>query len=74
MFVVLESNPALKVIYMTLAYENDENGIIVCIPTLSARGREWGWSSYQIFKKGREGLTRSQFLEGVAVKEGGEFL
>ena len=42
MFVVLESNPALKVIYMTLAYENDENGIIMCIPTLSAGGKEGG--------------------------------
>ena len=32
-----------------------------------------GWISYQIFKKGGgEGLTWSQFLDGVAGKDGGE--
>ena len=35
-------------------------------------GREGGWASNQIFKKGGD-LTRPQPLEGVAGKEEGDF-
>ena len=31
------------------------------------------WASYQIFKEEGDALTRSQFLERVARKEGGDF-
>ena len=45
-------------------------GSIVCTPCPFLQG---GWASNQIFKKGEEGLTGPQLLEGVAEKEGGDF-